>query len=89
MVITNFNGANEQIKNEVNGIISEFNENEVYLNIKALLDSEELRNNFKLRLELEEVDTFSEINKLYNLFEWYGSKKWERKNQPKIWLQGF
>lgn len=69
MVITNFNGANEQIKNEVNGIISEFNENEVYLNIKALLDSEELRNNFKLRLELEEVDTFSEINKLYNLFE--------------------
>lgn len=67
MVITNFNGANEQIKSEVNGIISEFNEKEIYLNIKRLLESEELKSNFESKLKLEKVDTFSEIDKLFNL----------------------
>lgn len=69
MIITNFNAANEQIKNGINGIISEFNEEKIYLNIKRLLDSQELRRKFESRLRIEKVDTSSEINKLYDLIK--------------------
>lgn len=64
IVTTNFAGAREQIINNKTGLISECNENDIYNNIKKLLDSEELRNRFKKNLKYD-MDNYN--NDLYKL----------------------
>ena len=64
IVTTNFAGAKEQIINNKTGLISECNENDIYNNIKKLLDSEELRNRFKKNLKYD-MDNYN--NDLYKL----------------------
>lgn len=67
MVITNVNGSKEQINHQQNGIIVEFNSDEIYKGIKMLLDDKRLRVKFEDNLRNNDVDTRKEINKLFNL----------------------
>lgn len=64
IVTTNFTGANEQIKNEVTGLICDSSEEGIYKSVKRLLDDEDLYNNIKINLSKEIVDSTNEINKL-------------------------
>ena len=67
MVITNVNGSKEQIQNQQNGLIVEYEEEEILNGIKNLLDDEKLKLKFSHSLENSKVDTKKEINKLFNL----------------------
>ena len=64
IVTTNFTGANEQIKNEVTGLICDISEEGIYKSVKGLLDDKDLYNNIKINLSKEIVDSTNEINKL-------------------------
>ena len=64
IVTTNFTGANEQIKNEVTGLICDISEEGIYKSVKRLLDDKDLYNNIKINLSKEIVDSTNEINKL-------------------------
>lgn len=64
IVTTNFTGANEQIKDEVTGLICDISEDEIYKSVKRLLDDKDLYNNIKINLTKEIVDSNNEINKL-------------------------
>ena len=67
IVTTNFTGANEQIKNEVTGLVCDISENGIYKSVKRLLDDNDLFNNIKNNLKEEVVDSTSEISKLDEL----------------------
>ena len=64
IVTTNFTGANEQIKNEVTGLICDISEEGIYKSVKRLLDDKDLYNNIKINLSKEIVDSTNEISKL-------------------------
>ncbi|PFH85598.1 glycosyltransferase [Bacillus sp. AFS088145] len=64
IVTTNFTGANEQLINRETGLIVNFDEEEMYKAVKELLDNEILRNEIKINLQKESVDTTKEIEKL-------------------------
>lgn len=64
IVTTNFTGANEQIKDEITGLICDISEEGIYKAIKRLLDDKELFNNIKNNLNEEVVDSTEEIKKL-------------------------
>lgn len=64
IVTTNFTGANEQIKNEVTGLICDISEDGIYKSVKRLLDDKDLYNNIKINLSKEIVDSTNEISKL-------------------------
>ncbi|MFF2877283.1 glycosyltransferase [Gottfriedia sp. NPDC057991] len=63
IVTTNFTGANEQLINRETGLIVDFDEEEMYKAVKELLDNEILRNEIKINLQKESVDTTKEIEK--------------------------
>ena len=65
IVTTNFTGANEQIKNEVTGLICDISGEEMYKSIKRLLDDKKLRMEIIRNLKEEFVDTINEVEKLY------------------------
>lgn len=67
IVTTNFTGANEQIKNEVNGLVCGISEDEIYKSVKRLLDDRKLYDNIKINLSSEVVDSTKEIDKLDEL----------------------
>lgn len=67
IVTTNFTGANEQIRNEVTGLICDISEDGIYESVKRLLDDKNLYNNIKINLSKEIVDSSNEINKLDKL----------------------
>lgn len=64
IVTTNFTGANEQIKNEITGLVCDISEDEIYKSVKRLLDDKDLYNNIKNNLNKEIVDSTNEISKL-------------------------
>jgi glycosyltransferase involved in cell wall biosynthesis len=64
IVTTNFTGAKEQLINRETGLIVNFDEEEMYKAVKELLDNEILRNEIKINLQKESVDTTKEIEKL-------------------------
>lgn len=64
IVTTNFTGANEQIKNEFNGLVCGISEYEIYKNIKRLLDNKDLYKFIKYNLSNEVVDSTNEIKKI-------------------------
>ncbi|PEL07028.1 glycosyltransferase [Bacillus sp. AFS017336] len=64
IVTTNFTGASEQIKNGETGLIVKFDEDDMYKAVKELLDNELLRNEIKINLQKDSVDTTKEIEKL-------------------------
>ena len=67
IVTTNFTGANEQIKNEITGLVCDISEDGIYKALKRLLDDKELYESIKNNLKLEIVDSTGEIKKLYEL----------------------
>lgn len=67
IITTNFTGANEQIKNEVTGLVCDINEEGIYKAIKRILDDKDLFNNIKNNLNKEVVDSTKEIVKLEEL----------------------
>ena len=69
IITTDFTGAEEQIIDGENGIIVEANERALYEKIKKLLNHPERRMQLQARLQLEEVDTTSEIRKLIDYIE--------------------
>ena len=69
IVATNIEGIKEQIVNEKTGILAECSVDELYRGVKKLLDDESLRNKLSVNLSKENIDTRSEINKLYKLID--------------------
>lgn len=69
IVATNIEGIKEQIVNEKTGILVECSVDELYRGVKKLLDDESLRNKLSVNLSKENIDTRSEINKLYKLID--------------------
>lgn len=67
IVTTNFTGANEQIKNEITGLVCDISEQGIYQAIKRLLDNKELYKNIRTNLSNEIVDSTNEIGKLGKL----------------------
>ena len=67
IVTTNFTGANEQIKNEVTGLVCDISEQGIYQAIKRLLDNKELYKDIRINLSNEIVDSTNEISKLEKL----------------------
>lgn len=69
IVATNIEGIKEQIINDETGILVECNVDDLYKGIKKLLDNKELRDKLSVNLSKENIDTRSEINKLYKLID--------------------
>lgn len=67
IVTTNFTGANEQIKNEITGLVCDISEQGIYQAIKRLLDNKELYKDIRINLSNEIVDSTNEISKLEKL----------------------
>lgn len=67
IVTTNFTGANEQIKNEITGLVCDISEQGIYQAIKRLLDNKELYKDIRSNLSNEIVDSTNEISKLEKL----------------------
>lgn len=68
-VITNYNTAKNQIIDGVNGIISDFGEENIASNIFKLLNDESLKEGITANLSSDNYDNVDEINKYYDLFE--------------------
>ena len=56
IVTTNFTGANEQIKNEITGLVCDISEQGIYQAIKRLLDNKELYKDIRINLSNEIVN---------------------------------
>lgn len=66
IVTTNFTGAYEQLDNNINGIIVEYNEYEIYNAVKKFLSNNNLKNKLIKNLIDKDINTISEINKFYS-----------------------
>lgn len=66
IVTTNFTGAYEQLDNNINGIIVEYNEYEIYNAVKKILSNNNLKNKLIKNLIDKDINTISEINKFYS-----------------------
>ncbi|MEH7016232.1 glycosyltransferase [Bacillus sp. JJ63] len=69
IIITNFETANNHIRNNINGVIAEMNPMSVANNLELLIKEEKLRNKFIDSLKEEELETEDEINNLYELIK--------------------
>ena len=69
IVTTNFTGANEQIKNEVTGLVCDISEEGLYKSVKRLLDDKKLYGEIMRNLKSDIVDSTSEVAKLYKVIE--------------------
>ncbi|HHT7240174.1 MULTISPECIES: glycosyltransferase [Bacillus] len=67
ILITNFETANDHIKNNINGIIAEMNPLSVANSLELLITEEKLRNKFIDNLMKEELGTENEVHYLYEL----------------------
>lgn len=67
ILITNFETANNHIKNNINGLIAEMDSVSVANNLELLIKEEKLRNKFINNLKKEELGTEDEVNNLYEL----------------------
>lgn len=67
IIITNFNGSDEQINNMKTGIIVERDEKQLIYAIKLLIDNKHIMEKFRSNLKLKQIDTEKEIDKLKQL----------------------
>jgi glycosyltransferase involved in cell wall biosynthesis len=67
IITTNFTGASEQIIDNHTGLIVNFDEQQMFLALKQLLDDQELKNRLEKNSQLKVLDSTKEIDKLYNL----------------------
>ncbi|MDR4216127.1 hypothetical protein COJ92_12155 [Priestia megaterium] len=68
IVTTDFVGAREQIEHGENGLITKFDEKELFSAIKVLIENVNLRYEFENNFKKENVNTTSEIKKLNDCF---------------------
>lgn len=67
IIATNFTSAKEQLIETECGLVSEINENDLYIKIKEILDNEKLREEIKSNLRNHHFDTSEKIDKLYKV----------------------
>ncbi|MGH0429623.1 glycosyltransferase [Bacillus hominis] len=67
IISTNFTGANEQIIHNKNGLIVQFDEQQMYDAIVQILDDKQLEEQLRENIEKEMVDTRDELKKLYRI----------------------
>ncbi|PFL17458.1 glycosyl transferase [Bacillus cereus] len=65
IVTTNFTGAYEQIKDGYNGFVVEWNEEDLYNQIKYLLDQKIIRKKIATNLLREELDNIENIDRVF------------------------
>lgn len=68
IVVTDFVGAREQIENNKNGIIVNFDETEIYSAIRNLIMDKDLSNKFIANLKKNNITTANEIKKIEEMF---------------------
>jgi glycosyltransferase involved in cell wall biosynthesis len=71
LLVTNYPSAKDQIEHGTNGLLSETNPEALANSIIQLLENEKLREKFILYLKNENLDSTSEILKLYELLDGY------------------
>jgi len=69
IVVTDFAGAREQLKNNETGIITGFSENEIYEGLKKMIDHKELRMAFSCALAKQNDDWKAQVEMLQNIFD--------------------
>lgn len=70
IVCTNFNTAKELISNNIDGLIVEINENDIYNGIKKYLINTNFMSKIKRNLDIQEpYNSVEEIKKIYNLLD--------------------
>ncbi|MED3124640.1 glycosyltransferase [Bacillus wiedmannii] len=67
IISTNFTGASEQIIDNHNGLIVQFDEQQMYDSIVQLLSDKSLEGRLRKNIEKEVVDTREELKKLYKI----------------------
>lgn len=67
MIITDVNGSKEQVKNGENGLIIDYDINQMFNAIRMLIDNPNMRENFTNNLQKDEIDTSTEILKLLSI----------------------
>lgn len=68
IVTTNVAGVKEMIINNETGLVTEFNEEQIYMAVKTLIDDQKIRRKFENNLKKQKVDTSNEVAKLLKLF---------------------
>ncbi|MEN1937241.1 glycosyltransferase [Paenibacillus sp. 102] len=69
ILITNFETANNHIRNNINGVIAEMNPMSVANHLELLIKEEKLRSEFIDNLKKEELGTEDKVDHLYNLID--------------------
>ncbi|WP_413307830.1 glycosyltransferase [Bacillus sp. 1P10SD] len=67
IVVTNFETAKDQIQNEMTGLIVDMNEEGLTLGIEKIINSHGLKETFVSNLNMQNLGTEEEVNKLYHL----------------------
>ncbi|KAB2460690.1 glycosyltransferase [Bacillus sp. CH126_4D] len=67
IISTNFTGASEQIIHNHNGLIVQFDEQQMYDSIVQILSNKSLEGRLRKNIEKEVVDTREELKKLYKI----------------------
>ncbi|MED3397874.1 glycosyltransferase [Bacillus wiedmannii] len=67
IISTNFTGASEQIIDNYNGLIVQFDEQQMYDSIVQILSDKSLEGRLRKNIEKEVVDTREELKKLYKI----------------------
>lgn len=69
IVTTNFIGAYEQIEDGINGFIVVPDEDDIYKNIKYIIDNKEISDSFIEKLKIEQMDKRENVNKLMSFID--------------------
>ncbi|MEI5907733.1 glycosyltransferase [Bacillus spongiae] len=69
IITTNFTGAREQIIHNQNGLIAEFDEEDLYIKIKDLIENKQKREKLIRNVSLSKVNTKLEVHKLFTYIE--------------------
>lgn len=67
IVLCDFNASHEQIENYKTGLITKYDDYELYKSIKYIIENEEVRKLFSKNLSKENNNTQNELQKLYSM----------------------
>ncbi|SHH68371.1 glycosyltransferase [Clostridium grantii] len=84
IITTNFTGAREQIIHEKTGLIVECNEQQIYSDIKKLLDDKYLMDTLRKNLQHEIVNTTNNMEKLFQIMNGIDKTHREVSNEENI-----
>ncbi len=69
IISTDFVGVHEQLVHNKNGLIIQYNEEQLYQQLKYLIENPSTQQHLEKNLKLEKVDTLNELNKLYEFID--------------------